>query len=222
MSNQTNYSNATKCVYTVICWNPEKNYELREPKSRLTGWDYICFTDDPKRARLKTKSWHIEKLEIDEGLSLRQNSRVPKILFNEFDLSLYLDCKFVPDQMLNMYARRMFGDDIKWDMGLMLHSKNNCVYKEAEITGYGDSAQIKRYKKEGLPGKQGLYAPGIMWRHHNDRVNAMMKTWYEEYSNGCERDQISLAYTVWKHPEVKIKGMKFKKTYDLFRHGKKQ
>ena len=78
-------------------------------------------------------------------------------------------------------------------------------------------AQVADYRSKGMPENFGLFAPGIMIRRHgSDKLKKMLRTWYEQMSLYSYRDQLSLAYAIWRHPEVKVHLMDFRKTYEGF------
>ena len=207
----------TKTIYTVIIG---KGYKLREPEKVCPGWSYVCYTDQ----NIKSNVWKIKKYEknIDIGNN-RQNSRFLKIISCYSDVSIYIDAKFKPINNLDRFVERYLDEYV--DMVLLKHNKRNCLYKEAKfvsnngIEKWGNlQCQLKRYLKEGMPKNYGLWAPGIMIRKYSKLMDAFNQFWWNEYINGTERDQISLAYSLWKFPGLNINVMPFRTTYKRFRN----
>lgn len=201
-----------KVVYTVILGK----YKLNEPLVKNKGWEYICFTDQ----NLKSKTWKIVKAK--SGKKESRKIKIMSHMFFDYDICLYLDSKFVVKCNLDNFVHKY----LKSDLCVMKHNKRNCVYKEGEfIIKLGiDKAkiirpQLEKYRKEGMPERFGLYAPGIMIKKNTLEVNKFMKLWYDEVYKHSYRDIVSLAYMTWKNP-IKLSLMSFKKTYMQFRRPK--
>ena len=77
-----------------------------------------------------------------------------------------------------------------------------CKFLSEEINdlkakGMVDATQIEnqwlRYVEWGFEDDLGISENGLLIRKHNDaRVIKLMELWWEEYQNGCLRDQVSL------------------------------
>ncbi len=208
-----------KAVYTVIT---DPNYTLKEPKRMTEEWDFICFTN----LDIKSKYWTIQKITAfceDK----RKLSRKIKILNDHYlpgyDISLYIDSKFVIDFDLDEFVKKY----LIHDMAVLRHKKRHCAYKEANhlinstTLGLSDSdkkvisKQVKRYRNKGLTEMFGLWAPGIMIRRHNiPSIQTFMKLWHNECMAYSHRDILSLAYTIFKmQNEVIIDEMPFQELY---------
>lgn len=189
-------------IYTVLTGKYE---ELKEPVFVDKQFDYVCFTDD---AGLKSNVWKFRLLKDGDGLDPQRMSRKPKILccdyLEEYDFSVYVDSKFRIIGNLGAYIE-------KYARGASLlafpHYSRNCVYEEAEacINLQKDkqeiiSAQVEKYRKEGMPVHFGLIDAGYMVRSHRDtKLRQMLNTWWSEFIRGCRRDQISFPYACWKN-----------------------
>jgi hypothetical protein len=210
-----------RAVYTVL-FGDKSEYTLKEPKIISNGWDHICFTD---RTNLKSDIWTIKIVETKDDYN--RQSRTIKILNEEYlpdyDMSIYIDSKFVIKTDLTAFSRVNM---IK-DFTVMRHNKRDCLFKEAQfilnsnIVSKKEKAIIKnqiiRYTKLRMYRGYGLWAPGIMLRKHgvND-LSKMMYDWHEEIMNYSYRDIISLPYVMCLNPGVSIGEMDFKLTYNLF------
>jgi hypothetical protein len=189
-----------KCIYTCITGNYDT---LKEPKIKLQGIDYICFTNNKN---LKSKIWDIRYLDNKEGLDNIRLARKVKILSHiylpNYDITVWVDGKY---RILLSNKEFVRNNLDKNDLFLMKHSNRNCIYKEAEVCisinkGKKDEIlkQIDRYKKLNVPENMGLYDSSIIIRRYSEQINEMNKMWWDELSDGCTRDQISLPYVMHK------------------------
>jgi len=202
-----------KVVYSVIT-GKDSVYQLNEPKIVTPGWDYICFTDK----KINSDIWEIVKIQ-KYSISPQKMSRKIKILsttfLSEYDFSLYIDSRFTIQCNLDKFLKS--SDAKNNDIVVMRHNKRKCAYKEALKLKIYTSKQINRYAKENFPNNFGLFAPGIMIRNHKSKnLSNMLRCWWNEVLLGSHRDQISLAYSIWKHPKIKINLLDFNKTYTKF------
>lgn len=185
-------------IYTAIFGD---NYDdLKEPMVITPGWKYICFTDQ----ELISEVWEVRK--IPEAVSPRRLSKLYKIRFDQFiddELSIWVDASFIINCDLNSWVARRHRNQVT----LMKHPRRNCAYQEAAacILNKRDrqeviQAQISRYRRLGLPAKNGMCASGIIVRSRTERTIAFVTAWYQEIVNGSVRDQIAYGYAAWKHP----------------------
>lgn len=205
-----------KVVYTVVTG---KNYELREPKRVNKDWDYICFSNTNR----KSKHWRIVKVEEDlpDSILSRKVKLLNDFFLPGYDLSVYIDSKFTVKVDLDDFVKRYKS---KSNIFFMTHNKRSCLYDEADFcikNGIGDSSkiaqQIGRYKSEGCPTGIGLFAGGIIIRDHNiESQKGFLEEWFDEIQKGSCRDQISLAYLIWKN-SLKFETAPFRKIYDMFK-----
>ena len=206
-----------KVVYTVIT---DTSYKLKRMTYDNKGWDFVCFSDQD----IKSKFWDIRKFPLEvKGLGPKKKSRQPKILYHkfvqEYDISVYLDSKFVVRLNLDKFVKTWLAND---DMAVMSHNKRNNVFEEAAKiiqlkldTPSVVNPQIDKYKSEGIP--EGLYAPGITIRRHgSESLEKCMELWFDELLKHSYRDILSLPYALWKFP-VKLGVMPWHKVYKLFR-----
>jgi hypothetical protein len=191
-------------VYTAIFGDYD---ELIEPKEKYDGCDFICFTD---QKNLKSDIWQIkviEKCDLPPNIMNRKYKMLPHLFFKEYKWSLYVDGNIAiignPLELVKKYSN-------KNNMLIPKHFSRNCIYEEAKecvILGKATykeiKIQIEKYKKEGFPKNFGLGENNIILRKHNNKkVIKMMNDWWKEFNSyKVKRDQLSLAYVLWKNNE---------------------
>lgn len=181
-------SQPRKVVYTAIFGGYDA---LREPKERLPGVQYLCFTDNP---RLKSDVWTI-RYSPPEGDPLMQAKRY-KVLAHKVldcDYSLWIDGRIELHHLNGVF------DWLKSDCAFRRHPNRSCIYVEAEHCKNirrGDPQKIdraiSRFKAEGHPQGFGLWYGGIILRRHKPQTEALNTAWWKEITAGTPRDQISL------------------------------
>ena len=146
---------------------------------------------------------------------LRTNSEFTK--YNAKDFELNLD----PDQSYEIYFQydphSLFelhlGDN---DLAVHRHCDRNCLYEEVEATQFRNpprdpkemiANQGIQYKKDGYPENIGLYENGILYRKNNEQIRSFNKLWFEETAKWNTEDQISMMYSLWKHPDIKVNAL---------------
>lgn len=201
--------NAKIVVYTTIL-GP---YDGLLPQPKYEGIDYVCFTDQ----KFRSKTWNIVPLKAKD-LSPARTSRHPKIAphlyLKDYDYSIYIDGNILLVRNPIPLLKKVISNA---PMGIFDHNQcsdaRDCVYKEhqAIVDLYHESGvlkdnfevmenHMKRYRDQGYPENNGLIAATIMLRnHHHPEVIKTMETWWEEFSNGSKRDQLSFNYAAWKN-----------------------
>jgi len=62
--------------------------------------------------------------------------------------------------------------------------------------------QMDKYKKEAFPKNFGIGENNILFRKHNSEKGVkIMNDWWDELNSQTKRDQLSLAYVLWKNGE---------------------
>lgn len=176
-----------KAIYTIITNHYD---ELRTPKVRSEGWDYIAFTDDQNS---KSDFWEIRLIPKSDNPILQQ--REIKILAH----------KFLPEYKTTIYtdgSQQLIRDinkiDFKGGFLIKKHHCRTCVYEEAKQiivlnkdTAKNMSIQVEAYKSFH-PANYGLFETGFMIRENCIKVNMVCEAWYEEVKKYSLRDQMSL------------------------------
>ena len=206
-----------KVIYTFIIGDYD---DLKPPKQRTPGWDYICFTDNPG---LKSRDWEIRISTRDAtevGLDNKRFAMKHMILFHkfvpEYDLSISLGGQFQIACDLDAFVERNFPRETD-DMMISRHPHRDCIYDEAEVCRQFRidepaiiDAHVARYRAEGFPAHRGLYATGFIARRgRRPQTAAMCDLWYEELRRGSRRDQLSLNYALWKSAPLRIAELDF-------------
>lgn len=159
---------------------------------------YICFTNIPNLPRVTP--WEYRPAYI-AGKPCR-SSRVPKILPHlmlprDAEYSIWHDGNFQLRRSAEEAIQGLLTDGRQW--AAHKHPCRTCLYDEAEVVlrdcplvdKEAVASQVSRYRQRGFPEKAGLWANGFIVRKHTPEVARLNELWWEEYSNGCERDQLS-------------------------------
>ena len=88
-----------------------------------------------------------------------------------------------------------------------MHPARECIYHEAmsivnfkRVNADDVCHQMKRYMEEGMPSHYGLGEMSIIAREHNKaECTSVMETWWKEFDNESQRDQLSFMYAMWKN-----------------------
>lgn len=180
--------------------------DLIEPKEKYQGCDFICFTD---QKHLTSDIWEIqliENCELTPNMMNRRCKILSHLFLSEYEWSLYVDANIaILGNPLDLATKYL----TKYDMVVPKHFARDCIYKEAKeclIVGktkyYETKKQIVKYENEGLPAKFGLGENNIIYRKHNSKkIINLMNNWWDELNTQTKRDQLSLAYVLWKNGE---------------------
>ena len=186
-------------IYTVLTGG----YDALPAPFRAPGWDYVCFTDDPK---LRSPHWDVRTFD-SRGLDAVRASRLPKILAHEFladyDYSIYCDA----NQRLWRDPTQMAATAGWPDFAACRHPYRQCVYAELEAcvalkkaTLAPCAAQSERYRAAGMPENYGLVESGVLLRRHNSATaRAIAAAWWAEYARAeTTRDQVAFPFAHWR------------------------
>jgi len=206
MSNQNK-----KVVYTAIFGGYDT---LQEPQVDLPEWDFICFTEQS----LRSERWEIKQIrppiDGDSVRSARKVKILPHEYLSEYDISVWVDGNIVIRGNLNELVANQ----------LQEHSFAAYTHRDTDPTGregiYEEAAalirmtkagkykddpkiirkQVRAYRQEGYPEKNGLLMTSVLLRRHNDpTLKEVMNDWWHEVKNKSRRDQLSFNYVAWKH-----------------------
>jgi len=188
-------------VYTALFGDYD---DLIDPKEKYDGCDFICFTD---QENLKSDIWEIRIVtDIDLPLNMmnRKYKILPHLFLSEYEQSLYIDTNIGiignPLDLANKYLE-------KYDFAVPKHFARDCIYEEAKeciILGKtklkDTNKQIQKYRKENFPMNFGMGENNIIFRKHNNLIIIkIMNEWWSELHSETKRDQLSLAYILWKN-----------------------
>jgi hypothetical protein len=199
-----------KCIFFPLTGDYDN---IKEPTVITPGWDYICFTNNPK---LKSKNWEIKFIDNPKGYCNSRLSRKVWILnhkyVGEYDISISTGAQIQPTCNLNKFLDKFLPKDDTIDMSMAKHPVRDCIYKEAKkcIAKRLDDPKIIQkqmnfYKKNGYPKNNSLVACGIIIRKHNRKnVEEHCERWWNQVKKWSFRDQLSFNYILWKYNLVNI------------------
>lgn len=195
---------AKRCVYTCLVGAYDV---VKKPSYIQEGWDYICFTDNAELLRLGHKNgWTFRALlrdDLDATRLNRYHKLLPHVVLPEYDESLYIDS--------NLDITSPFIFDLitaRGAVGLLLpyHFSDKCTYEHKDwiiSAGKDDVEPIREFSnimiKSGFPHDWGMTENNCLFRvHSNQRIQRIMEEWWECIVKYCKRDQLSLAFLLWK------------------------
>lgn len=190
-------------IYTVITGNYDT---IKQPLELTPGADYFLFTNNPHiKEAGGWKVAHIPSLNIGSRSEKENNillSRKVKMLAHEYlpqgyDVSVYVDADMLLKESLSELLDTMADNRL---MAACRHSY--CASVRQEINdlinkGMVDAHQVEqqwqRYVDWGFKDDVGISENGLLIRRHNEpSVIELMELWWDEYQQGCLRDQVSL------------------------------
>ena len=167
---------------------------------------YLCFTNVPNLPRVTP--WEYRPIyPVGSGA---RSSRLPKImphlvLPSDAEFSIYHDGNFQLRRDPTRIVEQLLQEH---DWAVHRHPGRDCLYDEARVIlehhdmegwrilkGPEVVEQIRnqaaRYQAADFPAHAGLWANGFIVRKHTPEVARLNELWWEEFSNGSERDQLS-------------------------------
>ena len=190
-------------LYTVITGSYDA---VKQPLVEMPGVDCYLFTNNPTIQDAGV--WKVVQIpsEVWQGRSERENnimlSRRVKMLAHEYlpkgyDVSVYVDADMLLKESLSELLDTMADNRL---MAACRHSY--CASVKEEIDDLLDKCMVdalqienqwQRYVDWGFKDDLGISENGLLIRRHNEpSVIELMELWWEEYQNGCLRDQVSL------------------------------
>lgn len=197
-------------VYTCISGQYDN---LKEIKKREPGIRYICFTD----VAMVSSTWEIHPIP-DSVLVLdsTRRARCLKAMPHQFlpyniPVSVWVDGNIEILGDIRSLVEETLTEDVTF--ATCYHPDRTCTYVEAEaVIQQGKDVrdvvlkQVSKYKEEGFPENYGLCQTGIILRKHLSKdVIKFGEEWWKEILTQSKRDQLSMSYTYWKYPNLKIK-----------------
>jgi hypothetical protein len=178
-------------VYTVNLGGYDQRHEYPQ-RYKIDGVRYLYYSDQPA-----PDGW--EWIKVNKGG--RRESRYMKInshLLPDHDYSIYIDASYQIQKPLNKLL-----EDFSADIGLCKHKDNSLVKHAMTCIGcrLDDPKeifkQVGRYMSENIPDIQ-VSENSLLVRKNNGIIKLLNETWWEEYSTGSQRDQLSMPYAIWK------------------------
>lgn len=190
-------------IYTVITGDYDT---IKQPQVITPGAEYFLFTNNQEIE--EAGIWKVVYLDEPEFNNILLSRKVKmlahKYLPSEYDMSIYLDADMLIKANLSKLFELLNDDNVL--MAAFRHSYCTSVRAEIEYLirrGVVDPAivenQWQRYLEWGFRDDIGVTENGILIRRHNHpRVVKLMEHWWQEYLNGCLRDQVSLMPCIYK------------------------
>ena len=200
-------------MYTAIFTVITGNYDtIKQPLVLEEGVEYYLFTNNPEIkdagvwqvVQIPSEQWQRRTERENNILLSRKVKMLPhKYLPKECELSIYVDADMLIKEPLTKLLKDLREDTL---FAACRHSYCSSVREEIEdlvAKGMVDATQIenqwKRYVEWGLKDDLGISENGLLIRRHNDaRVAQLLELWWEEYQNGCLRDQVSLMPCIYR------------------------
>lgn len=198
----------SKVIYTCITNDYDDLEDIQGYKYIAQDWDYICFTDNEKLIQKKQIGiWQIRPLayhQMDNTRNNRWHKINPNLILPEYEESIYIDAN------INILTNKLFNlieQNPKKDLILPCHANTDCLYKEFQwvLNDKIDKQEIMEahldlLKKEGFPKYYGMPENNVIYRKHsNPKIINIMNDWWYMLEHYTKRDQLSLAYILWKH-----------------------
>lgn len=189
-------------IYTCVCGG----YDVVEaPLAVCPEADYICFSDRP----MDLTVWQYRPAEMkgtDGASTSRWYKLNPHLALPEYEYSLWIDGN-VCIASAELYDRI---DELMTEGCLyagLSHPLRDDIYDEAEAILKGRRESLhnlmkisKFLHKEGFPRHSSLMENNVILRAHNDpKIIASDTLWWDMYQKYSHRDQMSLAYCLWKN-----------------------
>ena len=196
---------ATKVLYTCLI----QDYDALMPIQHLENdWDYVCYTDNEELLCNKDYyGWEIRKANNPSAFDPTRLNRWYKIhphkLFPDYEKSIYIDSN------INVLTRFLYDlvSSRGQDFLLPKHFSTPTIYEHFnwaisnEIDNIDLLERQKRfYEDEGFPHSIGFGENNILYRKHNlPSIMQLMDDWWDTITRFSKRDQLSLAYVMWKN-----------------------
>lgn len=213
MLNPDLHRNEKLIVYTAIFGGYDN---LIDPSARFENCDFVCYTDQKE---LESSIWEVRVVDtggVPPNIMNREYKMFPQKYFPDYESSLYIDANIAI--LRNPYELKLkYLSEV--DFALPRHFSRDCIYDEAVVILRSGRVQkckvIKQmitYLRSGFKCQIPMGENNILLRNHNV-LGPLMDSWWNEFNRWSHRDQLSLAYTVWRE------GYKYKLIEESARSG---
>jgi len=182
---------------------------------------YVYFTDrKPEEKNLNEREVVIEPPKFSSpNKSAKWYKMHPHILFPNKN-TLWLDSNYgcSKNEASPLEFLKTFEHMLLWQ-----HYRG-CAYKEAIACEHLSDdpvklkLQMEHYRSEGFPDEFGLWKGGLIFRKPTKIIEKFNELWWNEICNWQIRDQVSLAYVIWKH-NIPFKDIHFETKFSVGRRG---
>lgn len=202
---------AKSVIYTCITGDYDDMSRMTTPTFIEHDCDYVCFTDNASKIAAKQIGvWETRPLayaNLDNARNNRWHKMHPHELFQDYEDSLYIDANVdILSHSLLSEARMLHSS-----IAIPLHPLRDCIYDEY-LNAFAEfiddprrmRAELNLIKASGMPKHYGLTENNVIYRRHNNPIIIeIMKDWWDMTVNYSKRDQLSLAWLLWKR-NIKI------------------
>lgn len=197
------FSNARIAVYTAIFG---KYDGILEPTLTPDNIDYYVITD--QNVDLSKSAWNKVDIKAFEKQISKMNNieknryfkMMPHLVFRDYEYSIYIDGNIQVVTDLTEFVNYIG----KYDIATHQHFCRDCVYDECEaiLSAKKDSvANIEKHKelylKTNMPLHYGLMECNILARRHTELCKNIMESWWDEFLEYSNRDQLSLPHVLF-------------------------
>lgn len=179
------------------------NYDSLKPICEQIGFDveWIVVTDNKN---MQSDEWTVI-YEPRPGMHPNRAAKKPKMLpwrYTEAEASVWIDASYrvISPQFVQKVV------ELADPIAQFVHPWRSCAYDEAEesvklakYNGEPCATQLEAYEMHGFPRKFGLWATGVIARHHTPAVKDFGATWYSHVLNWSFQDQLSHPYALWRN-----------------------
>lgn len=160
--------------------------------------DWVLVTDDAALASgaVDRKGWRVV-YEPRPDLHPNRAAKRPKILpwcYTAAEQSVWIDASF--SVLSPTFAAEALA--CAHPVAQFTHPWRDCIYDEADLTmtlpkydGEPIAAQVAHYRAQGHPAHWGLWATGVIARHHTQGVKAFGYRWLADCLQWSYQDQLS-------------------------------
>jgi hypothetical protein len=217
-------SNSRKIIYSALVGGYDNIPEIKVSNSE---WEFILFTDF-KTDKKEINGWTIlpliKEIKDDAVRTNRWHKINSHLLFKNCLCTIYIDCNIlIKDDYIFSRANDLLTNNSF--LAMIGHPSRICIYEEAKAcvkTGKDTKTNIQKnidfLNKENYPKNNGLYENNLIFRNHtSNTMEVFNKLWWSLVESMARRDQLSLAYVLWK---LNIKPEYFleKKSKNLRKH----
>jgi len=190
--------NPKKVIYTAMFGGFD---DVHDPVVKLHGWDMCFFTN----AKLKSNRWNIINVPLKDKLDSIQMSRhykmFPHLYLSNYDVSLWVDASILIRKPIDEFV-----DYITDNIKMAVYRHTSSWRQEIGVMNRWCrdinklNAQTSDYASDGFDiDKKIINGNVILREHNNDNVIQTMSLWWNQFNKYyIKRDQVSLAYSVWK------------------------
>ena len=197
------YNSLTKCFYTAIFGMGDQPVDSLAPiTNKISGWDYICFTNLNLPPQ---KGWQIVKISLDEINPVFQAKRVKWLsheYLSDYDVVVWMDAYIAPNPMFSEVLKQWVLDMQERNIRILHrpHEIRNCIYEECDAvvankrdTKENVSKVLTQLKDLRFPKNWGLFDTNILFKFHKDAsVQDISEAVYKQMQQTSYRDQLAV------------------------------